>query len=492
MSDQSLPPFASTIKRFILMVVTILAATIMLSSLATSWQQPQIQDRFELYQTNLLLRASQDIPKARSPLAKSILGENPLQIATEKYRSARQSNTRILQNLQKSNSNPQAIAQLQELIPYLDLCLGILEASQNHLETARQIWQNIDPPSRQTAQVLLRLWSSPPQAAPGDELLIQSNLISWFRDQALIQLYQAQSNTNLLDALKAQNQSKAEAALRQLVWISVIPSVGGLIGLLLVIFLVGQWLWKRPNSILGAPPPLTWNTPWTTETVWEVLVGGFFLIGQLVVPYTISHLPLDNLTTTIRGKAIVVLLSYVIMALGSLGVMYVALRAFLPLPKGWFSLRWHSPWWLWGFGGYLSAIPLVVIVSLLNQAIWQGQGGSNPILPLAAQNDDTVAFGLFLLTAALAAPVFEEIIFRGFLLPSLTKNFPAWGAISISSLIFALAHLSLSEVLPLFTLGLILGTVYLRSGSLLAPVLLHSLWNSGTMLSIYILSQGSN
>ena len=66
------------------------------------------------------------------------------------------------------------------------------------------------------------------------------------------------------------------------------------------------------------------------------------------------------------------------------------------------------------------------------------------------------------------------------------------GAIALSSLIFALAHLSLSEVLPLATLGCVLGFVYTRSRNLLAPMLLHGLWNSGTLVSLVVLGSGLN
>ena len=62
-----------------------------------------------------------------------------------------------------------------------------------------------------------------------------------------------------------------------------------------------------------------------------------------------------------------------------------------------------------------------------------------------------------------------------------------WTAILVSSLIFSIAHLSLSEVLPLTALGMVLGFVYSRSRSLLAPMFLHSLWNGGTLLSLFVL-----
>jgi membrane protease YdiL (CAAX protease family) len=180
------------------------------------------------------------------------------------------------------------------------------------------------------------------------------------------------------------------------------------------------------------------------------------------------------------------------MALGGILVLYFSLKAFLPLPPGWFKFKLISNWFVWGFGGYLIAIPLVLLVSLINQQIWHGQGGSNPILFLALQAQDRVALAIFFITASLAAPIFEEIMFRGFLLPSLTRYMSVSTAIILSAFIFAIAHLSLSEVLPLATLGIILGVIYTRSRNLLAPMLLHSLWNSGTLISLFVLGSGVN
>jgi uncharacterized protein len=68
---------------------------------------------------------------------------------------------------------------------------------------------------------------------------------------------------------------------------------------------------------------------------------------------------------------------------------------------------------------------------------------------------------------------------------------PTWAAIGISGLVFGVAHLSLSEILPLTTLGIILGIVYVRTRNLLASMLLHSLWNSSTLVSLFILGGGN-
>ena len=179
------------------------------------------------------------------------------------------------------------------------------------------------------------------------------------------------------------------------------------------------------------------------------------------------------------------------MAFGALSVLYLSIKRFFPLPDDWFRFQLRGKWFLWGLGGYCVALPIVVVVSLINQQLWQGQGGSNPLLQLALESQDTVALGIFFSTAAIAAPIFEELLFRGFLLPSLTRYLPVWGSILASAFLFAAAHLSLSEILPLFALGIVLGTVYTRSRNLLAPMLLHSLWNSGTLLSLFVLGSTS-
>jgi membrane protease YdiL (CAAX protease family) len=256
--------------------------------------------------------------------------------------------------------------------------------------------------------------------------------------------------------------------------------------------LLVQLLIKKQDSLLAINSGIPWKTPWDVEIIWQVLIVGFFFIGQIILPLFFGFLKFDLSSFSLRGKAIYVLISYLSMAVSGLLVLYFSIKPFLPLSKDWFRFQLLSNWFFWGFGGYLIALPLVVVISLINQVFWNGQGGSNPLLFLALESQDKIVLAIFFFTASIAAPVFEEIIFRGFLLPSLTRYFPVWGAIVISSLVFALAHLNLSEVLPLATLGIVLGFVYTRSRNMLSSMLLHSLWNSGTLVSLFILGSGGN
>lgn len=96
--------------------------------------------------------------------------------------------------------------------------------------------------------------------------------------------------------------------------------------------------------------------------------------------------------------------------------------------------------------------------------------------------------GLFSVTSILA-PVLEEFVFRGFLLASLTSFLPVPFAIAGSSVAFGLAHLSVKDLPELTALGVLLACSYLRSRNLMAPILIHGLWNGSVLVALFGLSQ---
>lgn len=87
----------------------------------------------------------------------------------------------------------------------------------------------------------------------------------------------------------------------------------------------------------------------------------------------------------------------------------------------------------------------------------------------------------FVVLAAGLAPVFEEILFRGLLLPVLARRYGAWAALLGTSFLFAVIHGHLPSFAPLFGLSLALGFAYIVSASLLVPIAMHALFNSITL-----------
>jgi membrane protease YdiL (CAAX protease family) len=83
------------------------------------------------------------------------------------------------------------------------------------------------------------------------------------------------------------------------------------------------------------------------------------------------------------------------------------------------------------------------------------------------------------LSAVIAAPIVEEFFFRRVLQGWLDRWVPRGGAVPLSAAIFAALHLrqGLAPV-PLFLLGLVLGELVRRTGSLVPAILLHTLFNA--------------
>ncbi len=526
-----------TLKRIVLSVLTLLVAWVMSQSLISSLSEPQVGSQLQLYQTDLVMQASDwdgsGLPAAEVDQFRSaVFGKDAIETATEQYQEVRKDATAGLSRLknqlkasteidaERERSLLATAESQQALVDQIDLRLGMMNVQQGEVEQGLTTWRSLaDRPAStaKAAAVLSDLWQTPAIVSADTKPTVETQLRGWFRYQALDRLYTVQDKTERLSQLEAQESQAAQQTLIQLSVVGLLPSFGGLFGSALLIALVGQRFLKGRASVLAINDG-QWSVPWDWEVIWLVIVGGFLFVGQIALPLVLqlgllitqsaTLQPIAGLVSVLseahfadaglastglilglssRGKALYSLVFYLLMAASTLGVLYWAIKEYLPLSKEWFRVSLAGRWPLWGLGGYFIALPLMLGVSLLNQQIWQGQGGNNPILQLVLEERDPVALGMFLFTAAVAAPVFEEILFRGFLLPSLTRYMSTWGAIGLSSLIFSVAHLSFSEVLPLTVLGAILGFVYVRSQNLMSSILLHSTWNSITMIGLFLL-----
>lgn len=511
-----------TPKRVFLSLMSLLVILVLGSELVGSLQESQIQDRLELYQTQLVLQASAwrdpdhgEIPNLEG-LKANLWGEDPLKDALEQYRQ-------VDQQLQTRNDRPTAsgdpLAWSTQEYDRLILDLGLLTLLQAPQDTTAQTqaletWSRVqDPQLQATAQVLANLWDDPPRLLPNGELLLNDHLQGWFRYRSLERLYDIQQRLDALSTLQSQEQAQVDQILIKLLVLTGLPLIGMVLGIALIVGLSLRTWWRGrttnlatnlatnlPTTPQDTNPSGTWVVPWDGDLIWQGIVIGFFLVGQILLVRFLIPLGIlglrsllgPSLLASMKFQAIFLVVVYILMALGVLGVLYWLLRPYFPLPNAWFKIRPNPSGTVWGITGYLMALPLVTLISLLNQQLWHGQGGSNPLLFLALQNHDRFALVCFFITAALAAPLFEEFIFRGFLLASLTRYLPVWGAIALSGLIFALAHLSLSELLPLWILGMVLGYTYTRTQNLWSPMVLHSLWNTGTLVGLTILGNGLN
>jgi len=105
-----------------------------------------------------------------------------------------------------------------------------------------------------------------------------------------------------------------------------------------------------------------------------------------------------------------------------------------------------------------------------------------PELPNIVENE----FDLILkdrwgyLAIGLLAPFSEELVFRGAILKNLLSSprLSTWSAIAISALLFALIHMNPAQMPHAFLIGLLLGWMYWRTGSILPGIAFHWVNNS--------------
>lgn len=87
---------------------------------------------------------------------------------------------------------------------------------------------------------------------------------------------------------------------------------------------------------------------------------------------------------------------------------------------------------------------------------------------------------IILVFAFLLAPITEELFFRGMMVQKILERSNPIIAIILSSVVFSLVHFSyesLVEILGVFFIGLILGSIYVKAKSLTPCILIHMIYN---------------
>ena len=85
-----------------------------------------------------------------------------------------------------------------------------------------------------------------------------------------------------------------------------------------------------------------------------------------------------------------------------------------------------------------------------------------------------------LLAIAVVPGIFEELAFRGIILTGLQKNTKSSSAIFVSAAFFGITHGILQQSINAFAIGLLLGYIAVRTGSLLPTIVMHVLHNGIT------------
>ena len=129
------------------------------------------------------------------------------------------------------------------------------------------------------------------------------------------------------------------------------------------------------------------------------------------------------------------------------------------------------------------------IMFLAVPLVWLSQhfgiGGTSGMLEelVGAGAEDGLDAALVGTLAVVLAPIAEELLFRGIVLPHLARALSPWAAIAASAVLFGMLHVDHGVLLvgPL-TIGIVLGWARWRTGSIGVPILLHTTVNGVAML----------
>ena len=102
-----------------------------------------------------------------------------------------------------------------------------------------------------------------------------------------------------------------------------------------------------------------------------------------------------------------------------------------------------------------------------------------------------IQFGFSLIVFALLPAIFEELVFRGFLISKMiASGISETGAILMSGAIFAVSHMQPLNLLVMFFAGVCLGFVYMRFKNIKYSMILHFFFNAVQIVIGYLVGSG--
>ncbi len=351
--------------------------------------------------------------------------------------------------------------------------------------------------------------------------------IRWWLSPALSVLYESQGNPAEAAHYRAQAQSRALATLAPYLGLILLWGALSLGGVVLLIYLLIRTVHNRQIALdapgaqaSGATPPLP--NPWPTlpETVPLAqrrlragdLMGVFVLyllmpdvFGRLLVGFSVLHFHVPGLLSgflhhsaampisqRVAANVVLEFFAYLLGAAIPIGVLIALARkrgANLGAELGWNGLRLRMNL-LYGVGGYALGLPLMLLAGATGRHI-RTPSPSNPAILLLANAASWWVQALLVLLATVAAPLTEELLFRGVFYNAAKLRVGVWPAIVLTGLIFGFVHpVGIGEMLPLAVLGGVFAWMAETRKSLAPSILGHFMQNAMATLML-LLALGS-
>jgi ABC-2 type transport system permease protein len=231
---------------------------------------------------------------------------------------------------------------------------------------------------------------------------------------------------------------------------------------MLLTLLLAFALWQKARDQLPYLLDPDASPPARVSTSDGLIAAMLFFVMQAIAQIALVHGGRATGAAVLMAFAIGGGLTYALMR-----YVYAKART-LDVPRI-FAEHGSRPWIGVGAGLAAASFALVYLLAI----------SKTGALEQAARDSSTYSsFGLWIVPlGVIAAPIFEEFIFRGLIFGGLRRSFGAWPAALASAAIFAILHPPIS-VLPVFVLGLATAFSYERTRSLAAPMLAHAVYNA--------------
>lgn len=239
-----------------------------------------------------------------------------------------------------------------------------------------------------------------------------------------------------------------------------------------------------PAGAVAAPPPAAPPTPWGSWATigFLLLILGGMMVGQMavLVPWVVVRMVRDpgadinELAETLQYDGDLLAVATFAGAIVTLGLVILLVKARRISPRDYLALgrvrlKIVLPW-------ALALLVFVVAFDSLSTLL------DRPVVPESMRRVyETAAFlPLLWIAVVIVAPLWEEIVFRGFGFPGLrSSRLGMAGAIIVPALFWTALHVQYDayDLGFVFLLGLLFGYARERTGSVTVPIVLHVLNN---------------
>lgn len=246
--------------------------------------------------------------------------------------------------------------------------------------------------------------------------------------------------------------------------------------------------YSPPTPPIQAPPPLLEES--RPPRIWPVFVvmGGVLpaMIAAIVLTYfgfavyglaagqvvDARHLPQWLEALMLDSPLIMLLMLVPIQLVFFIAAFAPALLSPEPLKERLGFVAGRTRWLMWPV--YLLATLFIMFASAI--ALEMLFDERSPVLENFARTIAEAPLGVFLamlLFISIAPGVFEEALFRGYIQRRLLKRWSPWLAIGLTSVVFAIVHMDPQHVLGVLPIGIWLGILAWRTGSIWPGVFCH-------------------